>query len=290
MTQTQLPTDARDMQIIDEYLEHLRRKECTEKTIGGRRGILTRLNQDMPHGLGQVSRDELERWLHRDDWSQNTKATYWRAIHSFYGWAVDPDDPWLTADPTAKMEPVVTADGIARPCTDEELRRVLAEAAQPFRLWALIAAYQGLRCCEISGLDREHVTERQLIVVKGKGGRPRIHDTDPGVWRAVKDLPNGPVARRPDNGERASAHYVGVSSQLHFLRHLKINTSMHRFRHWLGVTLQEKYRDIRVTQEALGHRSVTSTQIYTRATAEQLRAARAMLPRLDGDPAGPSGG
>jgi integrase/recombinase XerC len=202
-------------------------------------------------------------------------------IKAFYAFAFDPRDPWLGGvNPAEDLEPITPARGVARPVTDEQLRRVLTESDQPFRTWAVIAAYQGLRCIEISRLDREHVTERQLIVVKGKGGRPRAHDTDPYVWAAVRDLPPGPVARTPD-GERAGAFYVSSTAANHFRRHLHMpGVAMHRLRHWLGVNLQKEYKDIRVTQAALGHASLSSTQIYTDATEEQQRAARAMLPRL----------
>ncbi len=276
------PTVDQDMEIIDAYIKHLKRAGRSDDTIVGRRGILTRLNQDLPFGVGVVQTEDLADWLYRDnEWSQNTKATYFRALRSFYNFAADPADPWITANPTDGLERTRTAQGIARPCTDEQLAGILTRAAQPYRLWALIAAYQGLRCVEISRLDREHVTEERLIVVKGKGGAPRVHDTDPQVWEAIRGLPRGPIARRPD-GERASAQYVSIYSRDHFNRILKIETSMHCLRHWLGVNAQARYKDIRVTQELLGHASLQSTQIYTRATAEQQRAARAMLPRLAG--------
>lgn len=274
--------DARDMELIDAYLEHLRQAGATEQTMDGRRGILTRLHRDLPYGVGQVSTEELAAWLYRDRWSRNTKATYWRCLSSFYGWASDPEDPWISSDPTTRMIPVHTAEGIAHPCTDEQLRHILAEAAEPYRTWAILAAYAGLRAVEISRLDREHVTERTLIVVKGKGGRPRSHDTDEYVWRAIKDLPPGPVARRPDTGERADPHYVAVYTRDHFRRTLKVPTTLHSLRHWLGVNVQARYKDARVTMDLLGHKQLSSTQIYTRATDEQQRAARATLPRLAG--------
>jgi integrase/recombinase XerC len=272
--------DRQDMEMVEQYLEHLRRAgESPEQTITDRRGILTRLDRAMPFGLGQVSTEELSRWLYRDSWSQNTKATYWRCLSSFYSWAADAADPWISANPTEGMPPVRTADSVARACTDEQLARILAEAAQPFRLWALLASYQGLRCCEISRLDRQDITEQQLFA-KGKGGRPRVHDTDAAVWAAVKDLPPGPVARVPGSGERATPHYVSVYSSLHFKRKLKLPVSMHQLRHWLGTTIQREHKDIRVTMAMLGHRQMTSTQIYTQATDEQQRAARATLPRF----------
>lgn len=282
MTTTHRTPVDQDMEIIDAYIEHLRRAGRSDDTMTARRGILVCLNREMPYGLGQVATEDLADWLYRDEWSQNTKATYYRALKSFYAFAADPADPWITKNPVEGLQRTVTAEGIARPCTDEQLRRILTHAAQPFRLWALIAAYQGLRCVEISRLNREDVTEQRLIVVKGKGGRPRVHDTDPGVWQAIKDLPPGPVAIRPDTGERASPRYVSVFSRDHFVRQLKIKTSMHCLRHWLGVSIQDRCGNIRVTQETLGHRSLSSTQIYTRATDRQQREARASLPRLDG--------
>lgn len=274
--------NAQEMRIIECYLEWLRQRQCTEKTIQGRRETLYRLNRDMKYGIGQVRREELAAWLYRDDWSQNTKATRYAALKSFYGWAADDEQDggaWLNADPTEGMPAVNSAESVARACTDEQVRDILARVPEPFRTWALLAAYQGLRCVEVSRLDREHVTKQQLFVVRGKGNKPRMHDTDPMVWEAVQDLPPGPIARRPDNGKRASAHYVSAETSYQFKK-AGIDTSMHPLRHWLGTTVQREYRDIRVTQRLLGHARLTSTQIYTSASDEQQRAARATLPRF----------
>lgn len=270
------------MRLIDEYIKHLERSSESEQTPRDRRGILERLNRELEYGVGQVSRDELAAWLYRPGWSQNTRATYYRCIKSFYDWASNPDDPWITDNPARRLESVPTAPPVPRACTDEQLRDLLARARKPYRTWALLAAYAGLRCCEISGLDRGHITEQQLIVVRGKGGRARVHDTDPLIWAEVKDLPPGPVAQRVDTGERASAHYVSAYAARHFQRDLKMPVTLHKMRHWLGNTVQREYRDIRVTQAMLGHVSLSSTQIYTIADDEQQRAARATLPRLAG--------
>lgn len=274
--------DAQAMQIIDDYLEHLRRLGRSADTIGKRRDILRQLDRALPYGIGQTEPGELRGWLYRDQWSQNTRATYYACLRSFYRWAVTGSDPWLSHDPTGELEQVSPMKGSARAVTDEELTRVLRDGADPYRLWTLIAAYQGLRCCELAGLDREHVSEQQLIVVRGKGGRPRAHDTHPDVWAAVKDLPPGPIVRTAD-GRRATAHYVSAMASVHFQQDLGLSgVTMHRFRHWLGVNLQKRYKNLRVTQAALGHASLSSTQIYTGADDSELRAARSTLPRLGG--------
>lgn len=268
------------MDIIDAYLEHLRRrsKSGSTATIRGRRDILIRLNRQLPLDLTRTTQEELEVWLHNPDWSQGTKATYWACLRSFYRWACDPRDQWLSDDPTAYMTPVQTVKGIARDITDDELWMILEHGEPWIQVPAKLAAYQGLRDLEISGLDREHVTEQRLIVVRGKGGRPRVHDTDPIVWTAVRDLPPGPVVRRPD-GDRAGPAYISARASRIFQDLGLDGVTMHRLRHWLGVRVQSLYRDVRVTQEMLGHESLASTQIYTKATVQQQRAARATLPR-----------
>lgn len=274
------------MDLIDGYLEHLQHANRSAVTVRRRREVLTQLHRELPLGLGYTSRTELEQWLYaarEPDWSQNTRATYCSAIRSAYAFWADPADPWLDGNPAEGMTQVPFLKGVARPVEDDELWTILDSARQPFRLWALIAAYQGLRCIELSGLDREHVTETTLRVVRGKGGRPRVHDTDPLVWQAIRDLPNGPVCRDVWGRERASNAYITQRASHHFQVELGLKgVTMHRFRHWLGVHVQEAYRDVRVTQEVLGHEALSSTQIYTRATLNQQRAARATLPRPGG--------
>jgi integrase/recombinase XerC len=269
-----------DLDMIGEYLEHLRRAGKQESTLDSRRDLLTRLDREMEYGIGQVTEDELKAWLYRDEWAQNTRFAYYAGLKDFYTWAADPQDPWITANPTLGLEPVKSMRGVARPCTDEQLKVIVTQAREPYRTWAIIAAYQGLRCIEISRLDREHVTERQLIVVKGKGGKARVHDTDPAVWEVLRDRPAGPVAQHQQRGGRVSAQYVSSMASTYFRRTLKVPVSMHQLRHWLGVNVQRRHRDIRVTMAMLGHASLQSTQIYTDADEEQQRAARSTLPRF----------
>lgn len=280
MKKPHVPDDARDMEMLDEYLEHLRLAGKAQSTIDGRREILGRLDRGLPYGLGQTYGPELAKWLHRDGWSQNTKFTYYQAMKDFYEWASDPKDPWLSGNPVNELDPVKSVRGVPRPCTDEQLKQILARSREPFRSWAVIAAYQGFRCIEISRGNREDYSERTIYVPRGKGGKPRVHDTDPYVWEVVKDLPPGPIARRQDNGERADAFYISSLAANYWRRTLGIPVSMHMLRHWLGCTVQREYKNIRVTQATLGHASLQSTQVYTDATAEEQRAARATLPRL----------
>lgn len=266
--------------MIAAYLESLRTLSRSADTIKLRRKVLTRVSRDLTYGLGETNLDELKEWLYRDGWGKGTWATYLACLRDFYAWAANPRDRWVSENPALELDDVPKPEGCARPCTDDELRRILTRAAEPYRTWAHLAAYQGLRCIEISRLDREHVTEQVFNVVKGKGGRPRVHDTHPAVWDLIRPMAPGPVARLIRSGGRASADYISGRSAKYFTAMGVDGVTLHRLRHWLGVTTQRLYRDIRVTQAVLGHKSLQSTQIYTMASMAQQQEARSMLPRF----------
>lgn len=276
-----LPQSLNDdaVDLITAYLVRLADQRRSPDTIKLRRKILTKLHHDLPFGITRACQSELEAWL-RGCATANTLATYWVAMRTAYKFWCDPRDPWLIEDPTRDMTPRTFPRGRARPGSEQRLEVILSRGEQPYRLWALLAAFQGLRCCEISGLDREHITAEELFVVRGKGGRPRVQDTDPLVWEAVRDLPPGPIARTPDGLERATAAQVSKRANHHFQTTLGLDgLTMHMWRHRLGVQAQRAYKNIRVTQRLLGHETINSTQIYTDADLDELRAARAMLPR-----------
>jgi integrase/recombinase XerC len=265
-----------DADMLAAYLEHLRRLNRSDDTISGRERILCALDRALPRGLGEAADDELAAWIYGERLAPNSRATYLTAARSLYRWAVKAE--WVSVDPTTDLESVRTAKGIARPCTDEQLEILLTRPPDYVRVWMRLAAYQGLRCIEISGLMREHVTAERLVVVRGKGGRPRVHDTDPGVWATVKDLPLGPLARTRA-GRRASASHISQRGK-YWASKFGVDVTMHQLRHWLGCTVQAQYRDARVTMELLGHNGLSATSIYTQATLDQQRQARATLPRL----------
>ena len=53
--------------------------------------------------------------------------------------------------------------------------------------------------------------------------------------------------------------------------------SPHALRHTVGFDLIRKTNNIRKVQEFLGHRSITTTQIYTHITKDELRECAELL-------------
>lgn len=259
--------------LMGQYLDWLRICGRSPRTITARRDILHRIDADLPFGLEQATTDELKEWLFRDGWSASTKETYYGCLRSFFVWANNPYDPRLDFDPMGLIPRPTTPRGLPRPVSDAQLQQILATASEPFRTWSLLAAYAGLRCIEIAGLHREHVTQDNLIVVRGKGGRPGVVPTHPVIWEALRDLPNGPTAYT-QRGAVASARYVSIRTTVYFRQALDMpNVGLHRLRHWFGTNIYRNTKDIRRTQELLRHSSPATTAIYTLVTNEERLAA-----------------
>lgn len=143
----------------------------------------------------------------------------------------------------------------------------------------------GLRVSELTGLNLEDLDlESDLITVRGKGKRERLallgstaKDALRTWLKARADL----LAGRPlqptavflnARGTRLTARSVGRSLAGYLqVAGLDPRTSPHTLRHSFATHLLDAGADIRSVQELLGHRSLTTTQIYTHVTTLRLR-------------------
>lgn len=250
-------------QMLVAFVRHLRDLGRADTTITTYTDLLCRLDRTLPEGLAYACADELREHIYVDTRRPATNALCRAAARAFYGWATSESDPWLDYNPAQHLPAAQVRARAPRPVTHEQLRGILARAREPYRTWYLLGSAQGLRCIEISRLDRDDVTEQDTWI-RGKGGRERIVPTHPAVWAAVVDLPRGPVARTPDGSARADRRQVRERANWYLHHRLGYrDVTMHRLRHWFGSYVhQSAGRDIRVAQELLGHASPTTTQVY----------------------------
>lgn len=265
---------------IERHVAFMSSAGRSENTIDDRREVLDRLDRELPLGLLEATIEELEDWLAKPYWSNQTKATYYGHIVGFYRWAADPRRRrHLSYDPSVSLTRPVVRRTMPRPVTDDELVMVLDRARSPYRLYCLLAAYAGLRAISIAKLRREDITEA-TIVVRGKGGKQTAIPTHPEIWAAVRDFPPGPIARLA-TGEQATARNVSVNTSIYLKRTLgRSGICLHRLRHWFATSLLRRGANLRTVQELLMHSSPTTTAIYTEVTSEERRLAVGTLPAL----------
>jgi integrase len=261
--------------LISAHSRHLRAQNCSKHTIEDRESVLRKLHRDLPFGLLYASTDELDDWLQSDPtWSAWTRATYAMHVRGFYRWATG---RFLVEDPTVAMARPRPPKGVPRPVTDAELSAALERSGEPWRTAITLAAYAGLRVSEICGVYREHVTQDSIHLVRAKGGDPAVVPAHPAVWALLASRPSGPVAVRA-SGLPAYPRWITTRERRHFDSIELPRVTMHRFRHWFGTTMLNGGNTIRAVQEAMRHKSLTSTQIYTLVTDGQRRLAIRSLP------------
>jgi site-specific recombinase XerD len=261
-------------ELIEGYLAYLRKQSSADNTIDDRRRILTVLDRDLPYGLEEVNIDELETWLWRDGLSAGSRETYYGAMAGFYRWARAAG--YFDFDPTEYITRPKVEQRLPRPVSDDQLIEALERAREPYLTWVKLAAWSGMRCMDIANQPREEITAEVIVIRKSKGLKARAIPTHATIWEAVCDLPPGPGITDRD------ADYVSQSTANYFSRTMKMpGVSLHRFRHWFGTMVQRKYKDLRVTQDLLGHRNPATTAGYALVAGEQMRGAIDLLPTFD---------
>lgn len=267
MTQTRLRvmTD-----LIERNCASLRQRGLSATTIDSRRDLLRRMDAELPMGLEVATVEELSDWLARPGWSRSTRATYYAHVKGFYDWACDDRDPHLSWNPAASLTRPSVPAGVPKPVTDEEKDEAMRTAGE-WRVAIILAAYSGLRCCELASITRRDVNRHTLTVV-GKGDKTRVIPTAADVWDAVSGLPGRLVAGTArDISGRARDHFEKVGLP---------GVTLHRFRHWFATTMLANGVDLLVVSKLLGHASPKTTAAYCQISDRQRATAVATLPVL----------
>jgi integrase/recombinase XerC len=141
----------------------------------------------------------------------------------------------------------------------------------------------GLRVSELVGLNLDDLdAEQQLVRVRGKGRRERLCPVGAmasewvGRWLALRAPKRAgePAVFLNRFGTRLSSRSVGRLLEGHLAGlGLDPGASPHTLRHSFATHLLDRGADLRSVQELLGHRSLSTTQIYTHVSRERLRDA-----------------
>lgn len=214
--------------------------------------------------------------------SAETRRAYVCHLRAFFRWAKQTG--LISEDPSEVLTVPVVPRHLPRPIAEDDLAAALAIARPKMAAMLTLAAFAGLRCVEIAGLDwsdlrREPDASAYLHVRKGKGAKERTVEIGTVVIRALQRYG---VKRRGAmflgaDGAQISARSVSSSGNRFLARH-GIEGTMHQLRHRYGTVAYQLSRDLRLVQEQLGHASPVTTAGYSRPSAE---AAARMVAAMD---------
>ena len=149
-----------------------------------------------------------------------------------------------------------------------------------------LAYSSGLRAEELVNLDLGAVSfDEEQVRIEGKGGKTRIVPVGEHALRAITSyLERGRGTLVATDGERAlflskSGRRLQTSDIRRRIKAWARAASLqggihpHALRHSFATHLLDGGADLRAIQELLGHRSISTTQIYTRVESARLRTA-----------------
>jgi site-specific recombinase XerD len=223
-----------------------------------------------------------------------TVETAMVTIRAFCRWAVLRGH--LTEDVSAQVKVPRRPPALPKPLDADELAalwRVLADddtlsdhdrwIIRRNRLVVCLMYYAGLRLSEVARLRHKVCSQRTrtITIYDSKSGDRTVpmHDDladELANWTSNKR--ESPVVLSWRGGGITSggiAHIFEV-----WLPKRGIVISAHRLRHSFATEFLRATKDIRGLQVLMGHRSLETTQIYTKVVADEQRANIAKLPRL----------
>lgn len=286
--------------VLTRWLTHLSVEQgVSQNTLHSYRRDLRRyqayLESEGKHDLAEVSAKDIENYilaLRRGDGQRRPLAAssaaravvVARGLHRF---ALQ--EGILDVDVSAEVSPPKTGQHLPDVLSIEEVSKLLtpgehAETPASLRDLALLELLYGTgaRVSEVLALDLDDVADLEdFLRLHGKGNKTRIV---PVGTQAKQALSQYLVRGRPglskgkshalflnSRGARLSRQSAWLILQDAAKRAGIRKISPHTLRHSYATHLIEGGAGVRVVQELLGHSSVTTTQIYTHISAENLR-------------------
>ena len=279
---------------ITRYLDHLRtERHSSAHTI---RNYETDLNQFHRYLVMTVGLEadptttdpkrlrSYSAWLSGQNYAPSTVARRLACLRSFYR--------HLRRNGVMEADPV---GGLRNPKQPRRLPRLMSVDAVVALLDSIVGADPagirdrailetlyggGLRVGELVGINLTEIdADSGLIRVRGKRKRERLCPVGPLAlaWIAryqtvrVPKTSGEPALFLNHRGTRLTSRSVGRLLETHLLRvGLDLTASPHTLRHSFATHLLDRGADLRSVQDLLGHRSLTTTQIYTHVTQERL--------------------
>ncbi|MDO4686113.1 MAG: site-specific tyrosine recombinase XerD [Corynebacterium sp.] len=242
--------------------------------------------------LDEVTATDLERYvadLRRNGLASSSSARALIVVRGLHKFAVI--EGLLSVDVAADISPPALGRALPDTLTIAEVETLLSgvsiENPIGLRDKALLELLYGTgaRISELLALVVDDVSqcgEEGILRLQGKGNKERIVPVGGYALRALEEY----LVRGRPGLSRGKSHALFVNTRGGALSRqsawavikqaaqragIAKSISPHTLRHSYATHLLEGGADVRVVQELLGHSSVTTTQIYTHVSAENLR-------------------
>lgn len=285
---------------IDQFLSYLQyernRSERTVKAYGDDLRSFEAFFKNLDDQLSweSVDSDVIRSWMESMMDKGNTATSINRrlsAVRSLYRFALSRGI--VERDPAHGLKGPKGKKLLPQYLRESEMDRLLADdmwtdEMGDLRARTIILMFYstGIRLSELTGLDNASVDlEAQQLKVKGKGNKERLIPFGSELQQALRLYTERRDAETPsdsqaffvgDDGQRMTSQQVRQIVQHHLSRVTTMKKrSPHVLRHTFATAMLNNEAGIESVKKLLGHSKLSTTEIYTHTTFEQLRRAYA---------------
>ncbi|MCX7521961.1 tyrosine-type recombinase/integrase [Microbacterium sp. STN6] len=259
------------MEVPAAYRYHLLAAGKSAGTVKQRMGDIERFSRRYPE-LFAVCAEDLVVYLGVGAECAGWKPEYLKKIRasfrSFYRWAHLSGR--MASDPAYALMPVAVPRPLPHPTPEDVVLEAFAQASLAVRAMILLAATEGLRRSEIAAL---HPRNRRSNTIRffGKGSRERAVPLDELTRTTLVQLEHEQGTDTFYFPGRFGGH-LHSSTVYKWVTELTRGWTLHSLRHRAATMGYAGTKDLRATQEVLGHSSPATTQIYTAVAFADLQA------------------
>ena len=285
---------------IDQFLSYLQyernRSERTVKAYGDDLRSFEAFFKNLDDQLSweSVDSDVIRSWMESMMDKGNTATSINRrlsAVRSLYRFALSRGI--VERDPAHGLKGPKGKKLLPQYLRESEMDRLLADdmwtdEMGDLRARTIILMFYstGIRLSELTGLDNASVDlAAQQLKVRGKGNKERLIPFGSELQKALRLYTARRDAETPsdsqaffvgDNGRRMTSQQVRQIVQHHLSRVTTMKKrSPHVLRHTFATAMLNNEAGIESVKKLLGHSKLSTTEIYTHTTFEQLRRAYA---------------
>ncbi len=229
-------------------------------------------------------------WIHNSGLGEYSQARVISGIRSFFGYLEL--EKILEHNPATLLSPPRLGRKLPEVLTVKEIEKIMEQidlsVPEGERNRAILETLYGcgLRVSELTGLRISHYSPKEaILLVTGKGDKQRLVPIGKPAMKHIdlylKNHRNKitPVKDSEDilflnrRGRRLSRQMVFIMLK-NYAAKAKISKkiSPHTLRHSFATHLVQNGADLRAVQEMLGHVSITTTELYTHLTTDDLRS------------------
>jgi site-specific recombinase XerD len=201
-----------------------------------------------------------------DKYSKNTKENRLASIYNFYKFLDSNLSRYLFRD----IKLFNTTQKTPRILSSFQIKQLLNYYSGRNQLIIFIFLSTGIRLSELQSLKIENINfEERFFTVKVKGGYFRDVHFPKKCSEMLQDY----------IGDRTEGLVFGIKNRAietivtKAMKNLGIIGSTHTLRHTFATVMYKQTKDILLVRELLGHKTVTSTQIYAYVDNDEIRNA-----------------